>query len=167
MVIAVAVRADGAHCSHTRKDGLTLGQFPVNLRTHASVDICSLTSFLSQLISPSQVLELTIASLNNATNVYSPVSHDESLDAGRLQLPAHSLVLVDETKMDEGKLESHGLRNLNSLAKTMGEAKLDYIFPFSQFCFDVDFNHIVFSKSKSLLPVGHVVLVVCKLRTDT
>lgn len=131
-----------------------LGQFPLNLKVPASCKPGPLFDTLSQLVTPSQLLTLKIATLNDSKTVYSPVAHDESLHAGMLQLPNHSLFLVDETAMDEGQLSAHGLRNLNSLAKAIGEAKLDYVFPFSQFNFDVDFNFVVLSQGKSLLPVS-------------
>lgn len=130
-----------------------LGHFPINLRLHPSVDVARLSTFLQSLVSPSLTLSMSISSLNDRNMLFAPEAHEESLHAGRLQLPTSALVVVDETAMDEGKLESHGLKNLNALAKALGQAKLDYIFPFSQFSFDVDLNFIVLSTSKSLLPV--------------
>lgn len=98
-------------------------------------------------------LPLTIDSLNKTK--FTPKSVNENLEAGLLQLIDGTVVLVDETVLDEGQLVDAGVRNFQALNDLIQNQTLSYEFPFSQYEFDTDLNLITLSNSKSMLPVSY------------
>lgn len=98
-------------------------------------------------------LPLTIDSLNKTK--FTPKSVNENLEAGLLQLIDGTVVLVDETVLDEGQLVDPGVRNFQALNDLIQNQTLSYEFPFSQYEFDTDLNLITLSNSKSMLPVSY------------
>ena len=112
----------------------------------------SLSDRLDELIVHSLQLPLTIDGLNKTK--FTPKSVNENLEAGVLQLVDGSLVLVDETTLDEGQLVDPGVRNFQALHNLIQNQTLSYEFPYSQYDFDTDLNVISLSTSKSMLPVS-------------
>ncbi|KAL9940467.1 hypothetical protein V8E36_001172 [Tilletia maclaganii] len=83
----------------------------------------------------------------------SSLDSGESLQAGRLQLPKGTLVLVDEVGMGEGgQLKEGGVRNLQALAGVMRTHRLEYEYPYNRFSFEADLRVVVLSAGKSFLP---------------
>lgn len=109
----------------------------------------ALSVILPRLVS----LDFTISSLNSSR--YAPSSQNEDLHSGRLQLPACTCLLVDETRLGEGTLKDAGVRNVQALTNIVQHQTLEYQFPFSAFSFETDLNVVVVSRGKSLLPVSH------------
>lgn len=95
---------------------------------------------------------MTLPTLNDK-KPYAPTSKSESLHAGILQLPSSTFLLLNETSMKEGQLTENGVKKLQIVNKVLGEQKLAYSFPFSEFEFETDFGVVVGSRGKSLLPV--------------
>ncbi|KAK0533578.1 hypothetical protein OC834_002181 [Tilletia horrida] len=84
----------------------------------------------------------------------SSIDSGESLQAGRLQLPRGTLVLVDEVGMgDGGKLNEGGVRNLQALSGLLRTHRLEYEYPYNRFAFEADLRVVVLSAGKSFLPV--------------
>ncbi|KAI8091541.1 mini-chromosome maintenance replisome factor-domain-containing protein [Thamnidium elegans] len=95
-------------------------------------------------------IPLTIDGLNNTK--FTPKSINENLEAGILQLVDGTVVLVDETVLEEGQLVDAGVRNFQALNDVILNQTLTYEFPYSQYQFDTDLNVISLSTSKSMLP---------------
>ncbi|ORX63213.1 hypothetical protein DM01DRAFT_1360985 [Hesseltinella vesiculosa] len=110
----------------------------------------SLASLLQSLLLHQVNLPLTLDTLNNTS--FFPVSENEDLRAGVLQLVAGTHLLVDETCLSEGKLGDRGVRNMQTLIKVIQHQSLPYAFPYSQYDFDTDLSFITLSQGKSLLP---------------
>ncbi|OMJ12788.1 Mini-chromosome maintenance complex-binding protein [Smittium culicis] len=83
--------------------------------------------------------------------------NEAGLRSGILQLCPHSLVVLDESTLDEGVLEEQGLRNLNSLQRIVTEQKLGFIYPYQQIEIDLDIRFLVISKGKSLIKTDIVI----------
>lgn len=111
-----------------------------------------LSDVLDNLIVHTVQLPLTIDGLNKTK--FNPKSINENLEAGVLQLVDGTLVLVDETVLDEGQLVDAGVRNFQAINNVIQNQTLSYEFPYSQFDFDTDLNIITLSHSKSMLPVS-------------
>jgi hypothetical protein len=97
-------------------------------------------------------LPLTIDGLNKTK--FSPKSISENLEAGVLQLVDGTVLLVDETVLDEGQLVDPGVRNFQALQNVIQNQTLTYEFPYSQYDFDTDISVLSLSSSKSMLPVS-------------
>jgi len=97
-------------------------------------------------------LPLTIDGLNKTK--FSPKSVSENLEAGVLQLVDGTVLLVDETVLDEGQLVDPGVRNFQALQNVIQNQTLTYEFPYSQYDFDTDISVLSLSSSKSMLAVS-------------
>ncbi|KEI41059.1 uncharacterized protein L969DRAFT_93568 [Mixia osmundae IAM 14324] len=142
--------------THTRRGALALGSLPLNLTLPSSKLGESeklLHETLAYLLPTFVELPMTIDALN-ATTPYSPVSKDENLQAGRLQLAPGTQVLIDERALHEGKLNEAGLKNVQAVTRAISDQKLSYIFPFSSFDLDIDLNFLVLSIGKSFLQIS-------------
>ncbi|GAA5862180.1 hypothetical protein JCM8547_007765 [Rhodosporidiobolus lusitaniae] len=142
---------------HTRHaTGMALGSLSLNLALPESFSN-TLSATLASLVPSLATLDLSIASLNDKKTRLAPRSRDESLESGNLQLASGTAVLVDLTKIGEGKLEDTGVRNLRHLATSIAQQKLSYEFPYSSFELDTDLNFIVLSEGKAIVPTKCVV----------
>lgn len=139
---------------HVRRPGLAVGSLSLNLSNIASTSTpLGLEQALAALL-PAVVLQrLTLPSLNDKDRAMYVRGSDTGVAAGRLQLPANTLVVVDEASMGEGTLNEQGVRNLRALANVLQSHTLAYQFPYSEMDLETDLNVVVLSTGKSMLPV--------------
>ncbi|KAI9023865.1 putative alanine racemase-domain-containing protein [Phycomyces nitens] len=147
--------------------GVKLGQFSLNisqfptsepgLQNEKSLEMKlenlaskHVASVLSNLTQRFVEMPLSLEILNKSS--FNPRSVDEQLNAGVLQLPNGTLLLVDETVLSEGTLDDTGVRNIQALMNIIHSQSLNYMFPYSQFEFDTDLGVISLSSTKSMLP---------------
>ncbi|KAI8051154.1 mini-chromosome maintenance replisome factor-domain-containing protein [Syncephalis plumigaleata] len=91
----------------------------------------------------------------------------EKLASGRLQLSAGTCLLIDETALDEGKLEDTGVRNVRALARVVETQQLDYAFPYrGEISFPTNLNLLIFSTARSMLPAEFVLPLQLNSTTD-
>lgn len=139
--------------SHTRTHGLALGAMPLNLiykQDASSSQPTALAKLLSTLLPRTITIPLTVQSLNS--RALFPISQEDSLHAGSLQLAPSTMVLLDSSKMDEGQLNSMGTRNVEVLGRLIEEGTLLYSFPYSRFEFDHELPMVIISEgSKTFL----------------
>ncbi|KAG0870480.1 hypothetical protein G6F16_006577 [Rhizopus arrhizus] len=109
-----------------------------------------LIDVLENLTVHSVNLPLTIQGLNQSK--FTPKCVSESLEAGVLQLVDGTMLLVDETVLDEGQLQDAGVRNFQALQTLIQTQTLGYEFPYSQYDFDTDISILSISSNKSILP---------------
>ncbi|GAN10887.1 mini-chromosome maintenance complex-binding protein [Mucor ambiguus] len=146
--------------------GLKIGNFTLNISgfpAHQTTEVDKKTPLLT-LNNPSSKrladalqnlsihhvnLPLTIDGLNKTK--FSPKSISENLEAGVLQLVDGTVLLVDETVLDEGQLVDPGVRNFQALQNVIQNQTLTYEFPYSQYDFDTDISVLSLSSSKSML----------------
>ncbi|KAK4705715.1 hypothetical protein P7C70_g487, partial [Phenoliferia sp. Uapishka_3] len=95
------------HTRHT--SGLTLGSLSLNLALPISfIAPAPLYQILSNLLSKTSLLELSLPFLNHSSTKISPRSRNENLESGALQLSSGTTVVVDTRGIGEGKLGDAG-----------------------------------------------------------
>ncbi|SCV69116.1 BQ2448_2136 [Microbotryum intermedium] len=150
--------------------GLALGSLSLNLAyplgTIPSNTSENLTKLISSLVPRSTNLSITIPILNSPTSTpLAPRTIEESLHTGALQLPSHTLVVVDTLSIGQGQLIDTGVKNLRHLATTIAQQKLAYQFPYTSFDLETDLGFIVLSQGKAIIPTDCVVYVQPQPRT--
>eukprot|EP00741_Cyanophora_paradoxa_P016837 tig00020943_g16261.t1 len=145
-----------------RQGETVLGKFSLNL-THAGPELGPdparrLHALLSSVYPRSALLPLSIASLGSFSMAPSRDPRSNRLQAGFLQLAAGTHLLVDETAMDEGKLQERGVKNLGALAMAMQRQVCAYDWAYYTTEFPLDVTFAVLSHGKSMLPAD------CRLR---
>lgn len=83
------------------------------------------------------------------------------LTTGLLQLSAHTHLIVDESRLQAGRLDQIGVKNVQALANVVRNQRLPYDFKFYQMDYDTDIPVLIFSEGKSLLPVCIFIKIVC------
>lgn len=135
---------------HIRRAGITAGSLSVNL---IGMDEHALDAVLHEIVPAVVTQSLQLEHLNDPQQALFVRSTDHGIQAGRLQLPPGTCVLVDETSMGEGELKDHGVRNIKALVSVLQQRTLPYVFPYSELDMDTDLNMLVLSAGKSFLPV--------------
>jgi hypothetical protein len=76
------------------------------------------------------------------------------LVSGILQLSTQTHLVLDETCLEPGQLDSNGVHNVAALGTLISQQKVDYDFQFYKLEFHTDVPVLVLSEGKSLLPVS-------------
>jgi len=76
--------------------------------------------------------------------------------SGVLQLSAQTHLVLDETCLEPGQLDSKGVHNVAALGTLISQQKVDYDFQFYKLEFQTNIPVLVLSEGKSLLPVGFI-----------
>ncbi|KAG8688923.1 hypothetical protein FRC09_012663 [Ceratobasidium sp. 395] len=123
---------------------LTLAGFPSAPTPNAVPTIAALLEQLLPLVSH---IPLSLDVLNTTSMApYSEASR-EDLNAGRLQLPSGSLVILDE-RVEEGKLIERGMENVRVIQDVLLRQTLGYRFPYSSFDFKTNITSVVLTEGK-------------------
>lgn len=75
------------------------------------------------------------------------------LVSGLLQLAPHTHLVLDETHMQQGKLEANGVHAIQHLANLINNQQLKCDFQYYQIDYNVDIPVLVLSEGRSMLPV--------------
>lgn len=75
------------------------------------------------------------------------------LESGLLQLPQHTHLMLDETKMNTGELQANGVNAISSLAYLIRRQTVKYDFEIYQLDFESNIPVIIMSEGRSMLPV--------------
>lgn len=139
---------------YARRDVLPLGKFSLNLSGCPSA--CSFTErlyqVLQQLVPSSHYLAMTLQNMNELRLVPQKDYTANRLLSGALQLSRNTSLLLDETRLEQGQLETTGVRNVAALGNLISWQKVDYDFNFHQMEFPSNVNVLVCSEGRSLLP---------------
>lgn len=135
---------------HARRSGVTVGSFSLNLSRMAGHE---LEPALASLMPAVVRQPLSLTSLNDPAHTLFVRHTGQHTQAGRLQLPSGTCVVVDERAMEEGKLEDHGMRNVRALSSVLQKRSLPYVLPYSEMDLSTDLILVVLSEGKSFLPV--------------
>jgi len=106
---------------------------------------------MQMLTEKSYYLPLTINNLNKLK--YTPRKDYEAnrLMSGILQLSSDTNLVLDETQMQPGKLETDGVNNLKAIGNLIQWQNVEYDFKFSQVEMRTKVNTLVLSEGKSML----------------
>ena len=110
-----------------------------------------LSNALSLLLPSVKFLALDIDSLNRSPWYPCKLQNQAFLSVAPLQLPAGTVVLLDETAMTAGQLTETGLKNLGAIQTMMQLQKLPYDFQFYQLDQPTDQPIIIISVGKTML----------------
>lgn len=149
---------------YARVSGEVLGKFSINL-TCSTVPKEILTDHIKkiydliELIIPnSTYLPLTIENLNDLTFVPKKDYKSNRLQSGYLQLPNNTHLVLDETKLEAGKLEQSGCLAVADLSELIKSQEVQYDFQFYKIPFHTNIPVLILSEGKSLLPVRSFIL---------
>lgn len=122
---SILLRHDGTYYSYSRPSGAVLGKFSLNLKdsTANSPVAKSLEKVVKSVLPKVHAIPMTLANLN--TNYFYPRG-EEQLCSGMLQVTRGTLLLLDETAMEEGTLVDQGNVFLYLLVATFQVAILLY-----------------------------------------
>ncbi|XP_069823845.1 mini-chromosome maintenance complex-binding protein [Dendropsophus ebraccatus] len=139
---------------YARRDVLPLGKFCLNLSgcpRHGDFTR-HLYGVLQRIVSLSHYLPMTIENMNTTRFIPCKDYSANRLVSGVLQLPSHTLLVVDETVLEQGQLDTAGVRSLTALGNLITWQKVDYDFSYHQMEFPCNINVLVTSEGRSLLP---------------
>lgn len=138
---------------------LNLSQLPTDV---VKTDyLTKLYAIIELLVPASHYFPLTLDNLNTVQFVPKKDFKTNRLTSGLLQLAPHTHLIVDETRLEPGQLQSAGLTAVSSLSHLITNQMVKYDFQFYQLDFEADLPVLVFSEGKSIMPSDyHVPLVV-------
>ncbi|XP_065091923.1 mini-chromosome maintenance complex-binding protein [Ochlerotatus camptorhynchus] len=143
---------------YIRNEIESLGHFSLNLSNIPAEVLPDYTKGLYEimelLLPASHYFPMTLENMNTMQFVPKKDYTTNKLTSGLLQLAPHTHLLLDETKLQTGKLESSGVEAVQSIAHLIKTQKLKYNFQFYQLEFDSDVPVLVLSEGKSMLPTN-------------
>lgn len=145
---------------YARVNDESLGKFTLNLICHSiPLEVLNeytqnLYSFFECLLPNSLYIPLSIENLNTSSFVPKKDYTKNRLSSGVLQLPNNTHLVLDETKMANGKLDQAGVMAISDLSELIQTQKLSYDFQFYKIPYNTDYPVLIISEGKSLLPVS-------------
>ncbi|GAU24472.1 hypothetical protein TSUD_319490 [Trifolium subterraneum] len=145
-----------------RVDALAVGKFSVNFtcfsKETASVFGKQLNIAVKNLVPFTHCIPLTVEYLNTASLAPKKNYDTNRLETGVLQLAEDSHLIVDETQLDVGTLNSVGVENARLLKNLMELQKVEYDFKYYKMEMATDVQLLVLSEGKSnILPADVIV----------
>ncbi|CAH2091456.1 unnamed protein product [Euphydryas editha] len=143
-------------CVYLRQDTITLGQFCLNISNLPTQKYPNygkqLYDIIKQFVTKSYYLPLTVENMNTVALLPKKDYDCNRLTSGILQLSKHTHLVLDETKMEQGRLDATGVNNITALGNLIKQQKVEYDFKYYKMEFDSDISVLVLSEGKSLLP---------------
>ncbi|XP_074964220.1 mini-chromosome maintenance complex-binding protein [Phalacrocorax aristotelis] len=140
--------------SYARRDVLPLGKFTVNLSgcPRNSIFTEHIYRIIQQLVPASYRLQMTIENMNHSRFIPHKDYTANRLVSGVLQLASNTSLVVDETQLEQGQLDTTGVHNVTALGNLITWQKVDYDFSYHQMEFPCNINILITSEGRSLLP---------------
>ncbi|XP_028279122.1 mini-chromosome maintenance complex-binding protein [Parambassis ranga] len=139
---------------YSRRDVLPLGKFTLNLSGCPTVASYTerLYQIIQQLVPSSHYLGMSLQNMNQMQLVPKKDYVANRLVSGALQLARNTSLFLDETQLEQGQLDTTGVRNVTALGNLISWQKVDYDFNYHQMEFPCNINVLVTSEGRSLLP---------------
>ncbi|KAM4607884.1 mini-chromosome maintenance complex-binding protein [Polymixia lowei] len=139
---------------YSRRDVLPLGKFTLNLSgcPTASSYTERLHQIIQQLVPCSYRLSMSLQNMNQLQLVPKKDYVANRLVSGALQLARNTSLFLDETQLEQGQLDTTGVRNITTLGNLISWQKVDYDFNYHQMEFPCNINVLIASEGRSLLP---------------
>ncbi|NWQ61449.1 MCMBP protein, partial [Neopipo cinnamomea] len=139
---------------YARRDVLPLGKFTVNLSgcPRNSVFTEHVYRIIQQLVPASHRLQMTVENMNRSRFIPHKDYAANRLVTGVLQLASNTSLVVDETQLEQGQLDTTGVHNVTALGNLITWQKVDYDFNYHRMEFPCNINVLVTSEGRSLLP---------------
>ena len=147
---------------YSRPDVLALGKFTLNL-IGCSKDVAKdIYEMVEYLVSKCCRFPMTIDNINKSKLVPKKDYKTNRLFSGALQLSDNTHMVIDETVLEEGQLDSNGVQNLAAINHVISWQKLQYDFGFYKTDFLTNVIILVLSEGKSLLQADCRVQIISK-----
>lgn len=139
---------------YSRRDVLPLGKFTLNLSGCPTVSSYTerLYQIIQQLVPSSYYLAMSLQNMNHMRLVPKKDYVANRLVSGALQLAKNTSLFLDETRLEQGQLDTTGVRNVTALGNLISWQKVDYEFNYHQMEFPCNINVLIASEGRSLLP---------------
>ncbi|XP_057704773.1 mini-chromosome maintenance complex-binding protein [Corythoichthys intestinalis] len=139
---------------YARRDVLPLGKFALNLSGCPTISSYTerLYKVIQQLVPSSFYLGMSLHNMNQMRLVPKKDYQANRLVSGALQLAKNTSLFLDETQLEQGQLDTTGVRNVTALGNVISWQKVDYDFNYHQMEFPCNINVLVASEGRSLLP---------------
>nr|XP_017024050.1 mini-chromosome maintenance complex-binding protein isoform X1 [Drosophila kikkawai] len=141
---------------YSRTQMESIGKFALNLCNLPKECLQHYTTKLYQvlelLLPASHYLPMTLETMN--TSAFAPKKDYETnkLVSGLLQLAPHTHLVLDETCMQQGKLEANGVHAVQHLAHLINNQELKCDFQYYQIDYQANIPVLVLSEGRSMLP---------------
>ncbi|KAL3650336.1 hypothetical protein CASFOL_006739 [Castilleja foliolosa] len=147
---------------HARVDSVAVGKLSLNLtcfnKESMSVFGDRLKRAIENLLPSSECLPLTIDYLNTVPLAPKKDYNTNRLVSGFLQLAEGSHLIIDETPLQTGTLNSTGVENARILKNMMESQKVEYDFTYYKMDMASDVQLLILSEGKSnILPADIVI----------
>lgn len=148
---------------YLRRDFMSLGKFSLNISNipkFENLDFAMvLYEFIENFVPKSHYLAMTLENMNNLSFIPKKDYECNRLTSGILQLSRNTHLILDETKLSAGKLNSAGVDSVKAIANTIKNQKITYDFNYYPLEFDCDIPFLILSEGKSMINVDcHIVL---------
>ncbi|XP_025055949.1 mini-chromosome maintenance complex-binding protein isoform X1 [Alligator sinensis] len=139
---------------YARRDVLPLGKFTVNLSgcPRNSIFTEHIYRIIQQLVPASYRLQMTIENMNHSRFIPHKDYTANRLVSGVLQLASNTSLVIDETLLEQGQLDTTGVHNVTALGNLITWQKVDYDFSYHQMEFPCNINVLITSEGRSFLP---------------
>nr|XP_055027197.1 mini-chromosome maintenance complex-binding protein isoform X1 [Misgurnus anguillicaudatus] len=139
---------------YSRRDVLPLGKFTLNLSgcPQSSPYTEHLYRVIQHLVPSSYRLCMSLHNMNNQRMVPKKDYTANRLVSGTLQLANNTSLFLDETQLEQGQLDTTGVRNITALGNLITWQKVDYDFNYHQMEFLCNINVLIASEGRSILP---------------
>lgn len=141
---------------YIRSDLHSLGKFCLNLCNIPEQLLPSYTqdlyAILELFLPASHYLPMTLDVMNTLQFFPKKDYKTNKLTSGILQLAPHTHLVLDETRLQPGKLENNGVRGIQNLAHFIKTQQLKCDFQYYEIDFNADTPVLVLSEGKSMLP---------------
>ncbi|KAJ4842611.1 hypothetical protein Tsubulata_025127 [Turnera subulata] len=147
---------------HARLDNMAVGKFSLNLtglsKESVSVFGSQLSVALKNLLPFTKFIPLTVGYLNSASLAPKKDYQLNRLISGVLQLAEGSHLIIDETQLEAGTLNSVGVGNASLLKGLTEFQKVKYDFQYYSMEMEADIKLLILSEGKSnILPADIIV----------
>ncbi|KAK2167645.1 hypothetical protein NP493_1267g00011 [Ridgeia piscesae] len=153
---------------YSRQDVVAVGKFSLNLLGFPTPSNFpqQLYSLLESLVTKSFYLPMTLDNMNKLR--FSPKKdyNANRLSSGLLQLSENTHLVLDETALQPGQLDTNGVQNITALGNLITWQKVEYDFDFHKQDFPCNILALVLSEGKSILKCDCQVRVMPRLSTS-
>ncbi|EDW03666.1 GH10377 [Drosophila grimshawi] len=145
---------------YSRSEMQSIGKFTLNIcnlpKDCLQQYTVKLYEILELLLPASHYLPMTLDNMNTACFAPKKDYETNKLVSGMLQLAPHTHLLLDETRMQQGKLEANGVHAIQHLANVINNQQLKCDFQYYHIDYNVDIPMLVVSEGRSMLPSDFV-----------
>lgn len=82
------------------------------------------------------------------------------LNSGLLQLAPHTHLILDETRLEPGKLENSGIQAVGHVSNLIRKQQLNVNFKFYSIDYNANVPVLILSEGKSMFPVSHTHVII-------